>query len=284
MKRYLPGFIVFTLAALTITVFALTRPNDSASGDNNNGNQDLKDKPARDKPQEQDLSKERTDTEALALVEKAIKAHGGSAGLTRSQRMVRTMSGTMELVGQGSTSFEDTLTTDFPHRFRFHLRAGENKSEIVVVFAKDRGWMKDPSGTTEMSPGDLEENGLVGHAFYLASLVPLVKEKGYILKKHDDVEVNGKPAAGVRILSASRDPILFHFDKTSGLLVRISFRVRQRGLIADKVLTFGEHKEFGGVQLPTVIAENFEDKPYMKAKDATYRFLDKMDDSQFGQP
>ena len=71
----------------------------------------------------------------------------------------------------------------------------------------------------------------------------------------EDITVNDRPAAGVRITGRGRKEMRLYFDKEHGLLVRAENRIDDgKGKEVRQHFFFGDFKEIGGYKRPTKVA------------------------------
>ena len=59
-----------------------------------------------------------------------------------------------------------------------------------------------------------------GPRWLLRLLAPLVKDPGFKLDTVPDKDVDGKPAAGVKVVRDGKPTITLYFDKGTGLLAK----------------------------------------------------------------
>src|SRR5262249_16879214 len=67
-------------------------------------------------------------SDALAIIEKAIKAHGGADALTKAQLAIRTGTGTMSLFGK-DVVFKDEVVWKLPEHVRLTLDVGPDQGK-----------------------------------------------------------------------------------------------------------------------------------------------------------
>jgi hypothetical protein len=223
---------------------------------------------------------------ALAVIEQAIKAHGGAEALTKAQTIMRTATGVLMTFGK-ETPFTDELTAQLPDRFRLTLdaRMGQQKARIIQVVNGDRGWESTGGAVSELSKERLEE--LRQEAFvrlWLATLVPLQKDNTLELGVLADTKVNGQPAAVVKVGRKGQPDLKFYFDKASNLLLKIDRRASEAGLVFDQEFSFSDYKDFDGVKLATAQVEMRGGKKFAELTGISYKFLRSIDDSVFNRP
>ncbi len=218
--------------------------------------------------------------EALALIDKAIKAHGGAAGMTKLQNCTRTGEGVMFVSGQ-EQPFTDSLTLSLPDRLK-HTVDIDRRAKVVNVLNGDQGWTLT-GGTVNAMPMELRQEFLEElYIWSLASLVPLTKG-GYNLAPVDEIKVNDRPALGVRVVTKGRPEARLYFDRDNQLLVKVVRQARLAGVPVEKEYVFRAYRDFDGVRLPTRSVETLGGQKFSELKSATYT-LKKPADSQFNRP
>jgi hypothetical protein len=219
---------------------------------------------------------------ALALIERAIKAHGGEAGLAKVAVSTRTNAGT-QTQPTGEVSFTSTVTQGLPERVRMDIEA-EKRVKLVTVIDGDKGWVQPGGGSTIPLDRDrLKEMKGEAYVWWLATLVPL-KQAGLTLATVPEVKVDGKPALGVKVSGRGEPDAKLYFDQGSGLLVKIERRAPETGVPVNKEYYFSDFKEFDGVKLPAREVMTVNGRKWYEVKVLTYKFLPKVEDSAFARP
>jgi hypothetical protein len=218
--------------------------------------------------------------EALAVVEQAIKAHGGADALAKTQHVLRTGAGTITLAGD-TKSFTSEVAWSLPERTRVALVV-DKKLPVTAVANGEKGWQSTGGPATEMTPERLREVRDELAVRRLAMLTPLTKDE-FKLAPLPEIKVNGDPAAGVKA-TKDKAEVKLYFDKKTHLLVKIERRASEGGQTLDKEYVFGEHKEFDGVKLPTKEVVLINGRKFTEETGMTYKLPRKIDESVFGKP
>src|SRR5579885_301521 len=138
----------------------------------------------------------RAQDDARALIERAIKAHGGAEALGRIHADKVKFKGTLVLQGH-TTPFIAETTVQLPSKYKnvIEINSGGEKHTIVhIVNGNDisiildgRSLKADPAQLAEIRTGmELER---------AKRLLPLLEDKSYQVAVVEDVEVNNRPAA-----------------------------------------------------------------------------------------
>ena len=221
---------------------------------------------------------------ALAVIEQAIKAHGGADALNKAQTAVRTATGTMSLFGKDLT-FTDELTWQLPDRFRqvLDVDTGQGKTHLVQVVNPDKGWQSTGGMVMDLGPDRLEELREEAYVLWLGTLTPLQKE-GFELTPLPQTMVGSRPAAGVKVASKGHADEKLYFDKDTGLLIKVEGRVKEAGLMVDKEYLYSDHKDFDGAKLPTKLQELINGKRFTDLTNISYKFPRTVNDAVFARP
>src|SRR4051812_43324463 len=133
------------------------------------------------------------------IIEKAIKAHGGTAALSKLKATREKMRGKFH---QGGKSFDFTSDTliQLPNRFRTSLQADVSgrKLDLVQILNGDEAWLIDEGRATPVEDKMLENWKELIHAVNASSFVPVLGDKGFELVALPEIKLENKPAVGVR--------------------------------------------------------------------------------------
>jgi hypothetical protein len=221
---------------------------------------------------------------ALAVIEQAIKAHGGADALTRAQTAVRTSTGTMSLFGK-DLAFTDEMTWQLPDRFRLviDVGTGQDRTHLTLVVNPDKGWQATGGMVVDLGPDRLEELHEEAYVLWLTTLTPL-RKTGFELTPLPDAQVGSRQAAVVKVASKGHADARLYFDKDSGLLIKLERRAKEAGLAVDKEYLYGEPKDFDGAKLPTKLQETINGKRFTDLTNISYKFPRGVNDAVFARP
>jgi hypothetical protein len=225
--------------------------------------------------------------DALALLERAIKAQGGAEALAKTALLSRKGSGTLTLFDM-DLAFTDELLVQRPDRLRFTLEvvgADKQKSRVLLVINKNKGWQENGGVVSELSDQRLTELKEEARVQWVCMLTPLVqKDSAYELAVAKEMKINDKPALGIKASLKGHPDIVLYFDKDSALLVKIERQAKEAGVEVAKEYLLSDYKEVDGVKLPMHIVEKLNGKKFTDLKVDSYRLLNKVDEAQFGKP
>src|SRR5262249_24522078 len=146
--------------------------------------------------------------DALAVVEQAIKAHGGADALAKAQNVLRTGAGTITQ-GKDTVSFTAEVAWSLPDRLRLALVL-DKKFPVATVLNGDKGWRSSGGPATEMAAESLRELRDELAVRRLEALTPLTRDE-FKLAPLPEIKVNGEPAVGVKAAKGKAEAKLY-FD------------------------------------------------------------------------
>jgi hypothetical protein len=223
-----------------------------------------------------------------AVLDKAIKAHGGAEKLAKEKATTFKAKGKFYGLGEG-IDYTSDYAIQPPDKFRMTMdfEAGGMKIAVNVVCDGKKGWTKVNDAVTEMDEEGLAELKEETYAGRVQTLVPLIKDKGFELATLGDVKVGDLPAVGVRVSHKGHRDVNLFFDKKSGLLLKIERTVKdqqQGGKERKQESFFSDYKEVDGVQHPMKLVLNRDGEKYVDAEMSDYETKDKLDDTLFAKP
>ncbi|MDB5310800.1 MAG: hypothetical protein JWO38_5002 [Gemmataceae bacterium] len=223
--------------------------------------------------------------DARALVDKAVKAHGGAELAKFSAYTVR-MKGTVKPFDK-VIAFTGVVASHGPDRQKVDIEVedGGLKFRFVIVLNGDKGWHRSGDETKAMDKDELAEAKELAHAGWVTTLVPL-KDKTFTLATVGEIKVDGRAAVGVKVSSKGRRDVDLYFVKETGLLVKIESRVKDEGSgqeVTEETYP-GEYKEVQGTKQPMKITRKRDGKAYIEGKVTGYDLAEKLDADVFAKP
>lgn len=228
----------------------------------------------------------RADEKATALLEKALKAHGGAEALAKFPASTSSFKGTfygmgaeIPMTGQVSTMGSDKIKMDL------EVEAGGMKIQICNVINGDKGWAKVANNVMELDKDTVAEARENAYAGYLANLYPL-KGKEFTLAHTGEHKVKEQTVYGLRVSSKGHRDVTLYFDKETSLLVKSEETVKEEG--SGQQVTqesfFSEYKEVQGIKQATKFKIHRDGKPYLEGETSEVHLSEKLEDSVFAKP
>jgi hypothetical protein len=218
---------------------------------------------------------------ALAVIEQAIKAHGGADALARSSNSTRSGKGTITVEGKELTVLTEVILS-LPDKERVAVVV-EKQLPITIVLNNDKGWKLTGGAAADLPKDSLEDLRGEAYVWWLTTLVPL-KKAPFELSPLPEIKVNGKPAVGVKAANKGQPDARLYFDKASGLLVKIERRAKEAGLEVFKEYFYSDHKELDGVKVPLREIHHVNGRKAFDITLTAFKVLAKPDESAFGKP
>ncbi len=162
---------------------------------------------------------------AHALVLKAVNAQGGLEKLGQKVASHRKSKGVFHT---DKFSFTGDSFSDQGKRRKITIQ-GEQDNQLstrTLVMDGGKGWITFDGLTVELDDEFLQRLERSAYADRVASLVTLLRDKGYKLSTLGEVQVMGAAALGVKVEKEGKPDIQLYFDKTTGLLVKSANKVK----------------------------------------------------------
>lgn len=225
--------------------------------------------------------------DARAILSRAIKAHGGVEALSRIRADKVKFKGTLVLQGHNTPIIVET-TVQLPSKKKdvIEINSDGEKHTLVHIINGNNVYIALDGRVIKAEPAQLAEIRSGLELERAKRLLPLLEDKSYQLAVAEEVEVNNRPAVGVRITGRGRKEMRLYFDKEYGLLVRAENRL-DGGKGKEEVrqhFFFGDYKDFGGYKRPTKVKAYRDSKQIMEAELLDAKPLDKVDETEFAKP
>lgn len=221
--------------------------------------------------------------EATAVVDRAIALIGGQTQVGKLRAGVWKTSGTF----QGRPSRAE-FHGELPGKFRIDSTRIEDGKEVhhARIVNGERGWVVEGNKVTPMSKAQIEG---VRASFYhkqvATTLLPL-KDRDCRLSLAGSTEVEGKPAAVVRVQRKGHPPLTLYFDQLTGLLVKTEMMAADPGTGKDRKveLYLGDYRDFEGIKLATRTRTLHNGKPFLETELVDFRRVDRLPAKLFQAP
>jgi hypothetical protein len=216
--------------------------------------------------------------EARAILDRAIKAHGGAAALEKALVCRRTDTGTQAL-GPKDVSFVSQVTRSLPDRVRLQIEL-DKKINTTLVLDGRKGWQSEGGAPSTPLPAARVREAYV---WWLTTLVPLTKPE-FKLTTVDRIKIDGEPAAGIRVSHKDFPVTRMYFLERNGLLAKVERRAVKAGLSVDQEYLYSGYKEFSGLTLPTKEVVKIDNRKDSEFTISNYSFPAKLGAGAFARP
>ena len=223
--------------------------------------------------------------EAQAIIERAIKAHGGLERLNRVHADRVANKGVLIVNGR-ETPFLAETTVQMPSQFRnvIHLQ-GDRKTVFVQILNGDKIYFTidgQPQKVDENLSAEVHETMQLNQA---VRLVPLVMDKAYVLEPLGEVTIDGQAAVGVKATAKGRREVRLFFNKETGLLVKTEHSIDDGvGKEIQQEEYYTNFEDVQGYRRPMKLSAYRGGKKVMEAEVIEVKYLDKVDDAEFAKP
>jgi len=220
-----------------------------------------------------------------AILDRAVKAHGGADKLGKEHTIQTKSKGTIELAGGISFTDESILQPPGQIKTNTQLEVNGQTVTVNVVFDKDKGWVKAGDKTMDMDEKLLAEMKEVVHMTELGRVFRL-KDKNADVSLVGDDTVEGRDVVGIRVASKGYKDVNLYFDKKTGLLAKVARQAldAQTGQEVSEERIVQEYQDVNGMKTAKKVLVNRDGKKFMEIEVTEVQFLDKLDDSTFAKP
>jgi hypothetical protein len=225
-------------------------------------------------------------TEARKVIDKAITAYGGAEVLAK-HALTTKMKGKFYGLGE-AIEYTGTVYGHPPDRCRIELKMTvmDKPFRFIQAASGGKGWLSVNGMVQDMPKEVLAE---FMEALYLQEVSQLVclTGKEYKLSLLGEVQVDKRPAVGIRIERKDRRDINLFFDKESGLVVKSERRVKDP-MAGEQEFTevsyLRDYRKVGSALIPFKTEVKRDGKPYLDGQTVEFTASDKLDDGLFVKP
>ena len=220
-----------------------------------------------------------------AILDKAVKAHGGAEKLAKQGTIQIKTKGTIEVAG--GLSFTDETIIQPPGQVKTNTQLDVNGQTVTVsvVFDKDKGWVKTGDKVMDMDDKLLDE---MKETVYLARVgrIVFLREKGADVSLVGDDKVDGRDVVGIHVASKGHKDVNIYFDKQTGLMAKLTRQTldAQTGQEVSEERIIQEYQDVDGIKVAKKLLINRDGKKFLEAEVTDVQYLDKLDDSTFAKP
>jgi hypothetical protein len=224
--------------------------------------------------------------DAKAVIDKALKASGGEAKLSKIKAMMMKSKGTYYGMGDG---LEYTAVSYWQapdkEREEISFEADGKKMTLIFVFDGEKGWESIGGETKERDKSAVAEAKESMYIHHLGMLYPL-EDKAFKLTPLGEIKVGDKAAVGVKVGHKDHRDVNLLFDKKTNLLLKIETQVKDPK--TDKEVTqemvFDDYKEVDGIPLAKKVVITRDGKKFVEAETTETKIVDKHDAKLFEKP
>ena len=227
------------------------------------------------------------ETSPRAIVDKAIKAHGGEANLAKFPAYTAKGTGNFYGLGEGIPyDGEWFFQGGTQQSFMVESKVNNMTFKFLRVVNGDKGWIKLNDGEAmNMSKDELAEEQELLFASTVTRLYAL-KDKSFELAVIGEAKVGEKPAIGIRVSKKGHRDISLYFDRQSHLLLKSERPAKdvKAGQEYIETTLLDGYKAFKGVQHATKVVIQKDGKRLVDVEMTDYQPLEKLDATVFKRP
>jgi hypothetical protein len=218
-----------------------------------------------------------------SVLDKAIKAMGGEAKLSKAVAFSRKSKGTISF---GGNENEFTTESTIQGLDRFHSTFfGGNRFKAVTVLNGDKGWRKFADNKIEMDKDAVANESQTVYLQVVPSTLLPLKGKAFKVESAGEEKVGDKPAATLKVTGPDGKDFSLSFDKDSGLPVKLVAKVRGfQGEEVTQEVVFSDYKDFDGIKQATKIELKRDGVSFLKQEITEFKVLEKVDPKAFSEP
>ena len=228
----------------------------------------------------------RAQDEVRALIDKAIKAHGGEARLEKVKAVEVKTKGNLEILGGVTftqSSSAEVLTGKIKDVMELDIMG--QKVTVTTVFDGQKGWIHVNGQTMDMDEKILGMMKEAAHTMRLSRMIVL-KDKGFELSLVGEAKVNGRPAVGVKVSSPGHKDVNLYFDKETGLTAKTELRtidIMTGQEVAEERIVL-EYQDVEGQKAAKKLLINRDGKKFLELEVTEVKFPDSIDAGEFAKP
>jgi hypothetical protein len=227
--------------------------------------------------------------DARAVVERAVRAHGGQERLAKARADKVHVRGTLQVEGKDgpiAIPFTGEVLVQLPNQLKSVLEVNLDKKRTVVqILNGDEAYVTTNGQPQKVGPAALAEMREKLFLDRAVRLVPLLTEKTYELASLGESKVGERPAVGVRVTARGRKELRMYFDKETGLLVKTEHTLSDpEGKSVRQEEYYGDFRDLGGYRRPVRVAAYRDGKKVVDLEVIDVKYYDKIDDAEFAKP
>jgi hypothetical protein len=221
-----------------------------------------------------------------AVIERAIKAHGGKERLSKARADRVEFKGTLH-VGKQEVPFVARTTVQLPDQFKneMEMTIAGRLHTVVQILDGDKATVLHNGMPQKVSDEVAAEMRATLRLDRAVRLVPLLTDRTFRLKSLGESKVQGRAVWGVEVSLQGTKALSLYFDKESGLLIKSEHRLRTD---KDKAVVqehyYSGFKDIGGYRRPTRVAAYRDGKKLMEARLVKVKTFDHLDAREFRAP
>lgn len=240
----------------------------------------------------EEARQEKERSRAMAIIEKAIDAHGGEQNLSKLQtgRIVSKMEGSVPGLGQTEIRVEDVFQPNCYKKIT-KGKSGGRDIELTWVINGDKCWYREGKGEARPYefPIDLDKQH---HPFSLFESLLDLGEEGIEVLPLGERAVGGQLMSVIRVKGTHNWEADYFFEVESGLLSRASQKKQlgnvgsplNSGKLVSLLSIYSEPKVWSGLKLPRITNVFHDGKKTLQLTVEEVELVDEFPEDVFSKP
>jgi hypothetical protein len=228
------------------------------------------------------------DTEAWAIVEKAINAQGDKKAAAKLVAGTVKAKGTLHLMDM---TFDLTVQAWFqlPDKSKESITVTGNgaKIEIVEAITGDKGWTSFNGTVSDLDDDELKEAKEMMHVDRVTELIGLHGDKEIKLTSLTPANAGDRATVGVKVTKKGRRDVSLYFDKQTNLLIKAEYQAFDpftEAEVTQEKLFIGYKEYVPGFKSASKITVKNDGQPYMELEIIDIRPVDQHVIGTFTRP
>jgi hypothetical protein len=228
------------------------------------------------------LSVRAAEGDATSILDKGIKALGGTEKLGKLESFSWKAKGTINFNGE-ENEFNNEVTAKGLDHYRREF--GNDQFKGVSVLAGDKGWRKVNDNFSELDGDTLVNEKRRVYLDVIPVTLLSLKGKDFKTEAGGEGKVGEKPAVILKVTGPEGKDFSIYFDKESGLPVKLTARLMGfQGGENEFEFSYGDYKEFDGIKKATKIEVKRDGETFTKMEVTEFKALDKVGPETFSEP
>ncbi len=227
------------------------------------------------------------DAAVNAILDKAIKALGGEAKLSKLEAYSTKAKGTITFGGnENQVLSESTIAGMDRFRQDFEIESNGNQFKGLVILNVDKGWRKRVgNNTVELDADAVAETKRSVYLQVIPGTILPLKTKAFKVETAGEETVADKPAVKLKATGPDGKDFTLAFDKVSGLPVRLLARIPGlQGAETDQETIYSDYADFNGIKRARKIETKRNGEPYGNFEVVEFKVIEKPDPKIFDKP
>ena len=224
----------------------------------------------------------KSDPKARALVEKFVSSIGGAEKLSAVKGLHQKLVSTQH-TPQGSITFNNDMTVQFPDRLRAAVTAAQLPGEMLIVVSPSSAFMSMPGGGSREMSASMKQDRLNTLKRDWIVIAQHVSDPAYVFSLGAREKVGNAEAQLVQI-SGNGISVQWALDAQTARLLQVSFQeAGPRGPV-HRVIAYSDWRTADGLTVPFQRTVTEDGQPSATEQIQSYEFNPAIDANLFDKP